>query len=111
MSVGAHVTKWISVDRPEVLGGEAILLVPHPENLEDAERAHPDLVAYLPDELREVERLRNQPALVRAAHCIKKTLSARIIPPDSPLGRWAAARVTIPAERFHSAEKETDSDG
>jgi hypothetical protein len=89
----------------ELLGGERILLVHNKEDHEDAEGAPPDLVAYLTDELRELERLWDQPALVRAAHLIKKTFCARVVPPYSPLGRWSARREAIPAERFHGVQE------
>lgn len=96
-----------SVIKPEILGGEQILVVQDPEAL--VEGLHPDLVAYVPRELRELERLRDHRDLIRAAHVIKKHLGASVIPHDSPLGRSSRGCVAIPAERFLGTEKESDS--
>jgi len=108
MSIGERIAGRFHVVKPDVLGGEEVLLVERKDDLEDAQRAHPDLVAYTPRELRELERLRDHPGLVRAAHAIKKHLGASVIPRDSPLNRWSRGCVAIPAERFHGAREEDD---
>ena len=109
MTVENQTTDRFRVVRPDVLGCEAIVVVTRREDLVEAETDHAGLVAYLPDELRELERLRDHPDLAHAAHLVKKHLGARVIPRDWPLGKWCRACVAIPAETFLSREEGSDT--
>jgi len=92
---------------PAALRGEYVAAVRRPEHLDDARAANPGVVVYLEAELRELEG--RSPDLIRAVHRTKKCLDATVIPRDSALGNWCAARVAIPVEKLLGHDKENDT--
>ncbi len=63
--------------------GEQILIVFERKHLNEAERAHPELVVYFPAEIEELRRRRGAPGfarLVKTVHAVKKHIGGWILP-------------------------------
>jgi hypothetical protein len=90
-------------------GAATVVVVESSEDLASARAEHPGGVVLSARELRELERHRSRPDLIRAVLQVKRAFDAQIIPRAAALGEWCEQREAIPAEQLLGLEKENDS--
>ena len=74
--------RWRVTAEP-LLDGESIVVVTHPSFVAEAQRAHPQLVVYTADEIKELRRHSGHEdyrQMVRAVHALKRRFGGAVLP-------------------------------
>lgn len=78
---------WSVLESP-LFGNERFLLVLDKKDLKEARKAHPGMVIYFPQEIKEITRHEgcpDFPDLLKKIHMVKKVLGGWVVPSDSPI--------------------------